>query len=227
MIPTTIQYEKDVKKVSLRQKVYELIRKEIITCELPPGQQLSEFDLADKYQVSKTPVREALTSLQQDALVEYLPNRGFMVSMISVKDVQEIYEARVYIESILFKLAIERITEAEIKALEDTQEVTYDPKDASTMEAYFQANYNFHITIAMASRNSRLVSGYRSLLDEGQRLIYMDIKNTNVMPIWHRSHQRFIDAIRNRDEAAAIATLIEVMENGKRRVLGGGGDNQL
>jgi DNA-binding GntR family transcriptional regulator len=226
VIPIATRNEKDVKKVSLRQKVYELIRQEIITCELPPGQQLSEFDLADKYEVSKTPVREALTSLQQDALVEYLPNRGFMVSMISVKDVQEIYEARIYYESMLFGLAIKRITEAEIQTLDATQAVTYDPEDVSSMVPYFEANYVFHMTIANASRNSRLICRYRSLLDEAQRLIYMDIKNTNVMPIWHRSHQRFIDALRNRDEAAAIATLNEVMENGKRRVLGGG-DYQL
>ena len=226
MMSTTPQITKDVKKVSLRQKVYELIRAEIISCELAPGQQLSEFDLAEKYQVSKTPVREALTSLQQDGLLEYLPNRGFMVSMVSVKDVQEIYEARIHFESILLSLAIKRITRAEIRTLEATQDITYDPGDVSSMQPYFDANYTFHMTIAMASRNSRLISRYRSLLDEAQRLIYMDIKNTNVMPIWHRSHQRFIDAIINRDEAAAIAILHEVMENGKRRILAGG-DNEL
>ncbi len=210
------------KKHNLRQMVYERLRREIITCELPPGMPLSEFDLAEKYATSKTPVREALTSLQADALVDYLPNRGFMVSVISVKDVQEIYEARIHFEAMLLRLAVQRITEAEIRALESTQEVTYDPHDVASMEPYFQANYTFHMTIAAASRNSRLISRYRSLLDEAQRLIYMDIMNTNVMPIWHRSHQRFIDAIRARDEAAAVATLEEVMENGKRRVMGGG-----
>jgi DNA-binding GntR family transcriptional regulator len=210
------------KKVSLRQKVYERLRREIITCELPPGMQLSEFDLAEKYAVSKTPVREALTSLHSDALVDYLPNRGFMVSVISVKDVQEIYEARIYYEAMLLKLAIKRITDTELRILDRTQEVTYDPQDVASMEPYFQANYTFHMTIAAASRNSRLITRYRSLLDEAQRLIYMDLVNTNVMPIWHRSHQRFIDAIRARDEAAAIAALEEVMENGKRRVMGGG-----
>ncbi len=208
-------------KVSLRQKMYEQIKHEIIVGAIPPAEQLSESDLSVRYQVSSTPVREALTYLLRDKLVEYVPNRGFMVSPVSIKDVQEIYEARVFFEGILLKLAIQRITEAEIQALEKTQEVTYDLNDPRSVDEYFQANFVFHMTIAGASRNSRLISHYHSLLDEAQRLIYMDMRNNNVMPIWHQSHQRLIDAIRNKDEAAGLATLDEIMENGKRRVLGG------
>jgi len=47
------------------------------------------------------------------------------------------------------------------------------------------------------------------------------MRNSNVMPIWHESHERLINAIKNKDEAAGLATLEEIMENGKRRVLGG------
>ena len=208
-------------KVSLRQKMYDRIKHEIIVGAIPPAQQLSESELSERYDVSGTPVREALTSLLRDKLVEYVPNRGFMVSAVSIKDVQEIYEARVFFEGILLRLAIQRITEAEIHALEKTQEVTYDLKDPQSVDEYFQANFVFHMTIATASRNSRLIAHYQSLLDEAQRLIYMDMKNNNVMPIWHESHQRLIDAIRNKDEAAGLATLEEIMENGKRRILGG------
>ncbi len=208
-------------KISLRQKMYDQIKHEIIVGAIPPAQQLSESELSVRYDVSSTPVREALTSLVRDKLVEYVPNRGFMVSPVSIRDVQEIYEARVFFEGILLRLAIQRITEAEIRALEKTQEVTYDIRDPRSVDDYFHANYVFHMTIAAASRNSRLIAHYQSLLDEAQRLIYMDMRNNNVMPIWHESHQRLIDAIRNKDEASGIATLEEIMENGKRRVMGG------
>ncbi len=208
-------------KMSLRQKMYDQIKHEIIVGAIPPAQQLSESELSVRYEVSSTPVREALTSLVRDKLVEYVPNRGFMVSPVSIRDVQEIYEARVFFESILLRLAIQRITEAEIRALEKTQEVTYDIRDPRSVDDYFHANFVFHMTIAAASRNSRLIAHYQSLLDEAQRLIYMDMRNNNVMPIWHESHQRLIDAIRNKDEAAGIATIEEIMENGKRRVMGG------
>lgn len=208
-------------KVSLRQKMYDRIKHEIVTGAIAPAQQLSEGELSERYKVSGTPVREALTSLQRDKLVEYLPNRGFMVAPISIKDVQEIYEARVFFESVLLRLAIQHITDAELEELDRTQEVSYDPNDPQSLDKYFHANFVFHMTIAIASRNSRLISHYHSLLDEAQRLIYMDMRNNNVMPIWHKSHQELIDAIRNKDEAAGIATLEEIMENGKRRILGG------
>ncbi len=208
-------------KISLRQKMYEQIKHEIIVGEIPPTQQLSESELSVRYAVSSTPVREALTSLVRDKLVEYVPNRGFMVSPVSIRDVQEIYEARVFFEGILLRLAIQRMTEAEIRTLEETQKVTYDINDPRSVDEYFHANFVFHMAIATASRNSRLIAHYQSLLDEAQRLIYMDMRNTNVMPIWHESHQRLIDAIRNKDEAAGLAALEEIMENGKRRVLGG------
>ncbi len=209
------------RRMSLRQKVYEQIKHEIITWTLLPAQQLSESELSKRYKVSSTPVREALTSLQQDKLVEHSLNRGFMVSSVSIKDVQEIYEARVFYESLFIKLAIKGITAAEIQELEKTQEVSYDLSDPSTVDDYFQANYTFHMTIARASRNSRLILHYHSLLDEAQRLIYMDMKNTNVMPIWHKSHQQLIDAIKNKEEAAGIKALEVIMEEGKRRILGG------
>ncbi len=221
MPKVSTKHGENVPKVSLRQKMYDQIKHEIITGAVLPAQQLIESELSERYSVSGTPVREALTSLQRDKLVEYMPNRGFMVSPVSIKDVQEIYEARVFFEGILLRLAIQRITEAELQVMEKTQEVSYDLNDPQSVDDYFHANFVFHMTIATASRNSRLISHYHSLLDEAQRLIYMDMKNNNVMPIWHESHQRLINAIRNKDEAAGLAALEEIMENGKRRILGG------
>ncbi len=221
MAKVPIQLDGSKQRVSLRQKLYHRIKHEIITGVLKPAEPLSESDLSERYEVSGTPVREALTSLQRDQLVEYVPNRGFMVAPISIRDVQEIYEARVFFESIFLRLAIQRITEAEYKALEETQQVSYNLNDPASVDRYFQANYTFHMTIAEASRNSRLIVHYQSLLDEAQRLIYMDMKNNNVLPIWHQSHGKLIQAIRDKDEAGGIRALEEIMDNGKRRILGG------
>ena len=97
----------------LREQVYQQIKHDIITCKLSPGEPLSENQFLDRFQVSKTPIREALTSLVQDGLVEYTPNRGFMVTTVSVADIQEIFDTRIVIETELFRLAIRRISDAE------------------------------------------------------------------------------------------------------------------
>jgi DNA-binding GntR family transcriptional regulator len=208
------------KPVSLRQRVYEQIKRDIITLKLAPGTPLSEFTIAETYNISKTPVREALTSLQQDKLVEYQTNRGFMVTSITIQDIHEIYEARVFYECILLELAVERITDEEIDKLQSYSEIGYDWDDPSTIDVYIQANDDFHMGIAYGSRNSRLILHYQHLMDEAQRLIYMDLKSTNVLEIWHESHKRFTDALRARDAQAGIAAVKEVMANGKRRILG-------
>jgi len=102
----------------LRQHVYEQIKHDIITCKLTPGEPVSENQFLDRFKVSKTPIREALTSLVQEGLVEYTPNRGFSVTPISVADIQEIFEARIFFESEIFRLAVKKISDAEIDELE-------------------------------------------------------------------------------------------------------------
>jgi DNA-binding GntR family transcriptional regulator len=207
-------------EAKLREQLYESIRKSIISCEIAPGSPLNEGVIAQRYQVSKTPVREALTSLVQHNLVEYVPNRGFSVTSISLKDIQEIFEARLFYETLLIQLAIPRITEAEIQKLETLNQIVYDWNKPITIEQYIDANTEFHMTIAQAARNSRLIRHYSNLLDEAQRLIYMDLKYNAVLHTWQRSHQGLVEALKNRDEEAGKKAVEEIMANGKKRILG-------
>ena len=211
--------EQNATKVSLRQKVYAEIKHDIITCKLGPGAPLSEHQFVERFQVSKTPIREAFTSLQQDRLVEYIPNRGFMVAPISVKDVKEIFEAREFYETSLFKLAIKYITPEDIITLEGYSRIEPGPNDSQSIDVFLKANLNFHLCIARIAGNSRLYWHYSSLLDEAQRLIYLDFKNSNIIPMWHSSHIGIIESLRNGDETAGVQAIQETLELAKRRIL--------
>jgi len=204
----------------LRQRLYDQIKKDIITCRLPPGEQLNEGVIAERYHVSKTPVREALTSLHQSNLVEYRPNMGFFVTLITLKDIHEIFEARLFFECKLLELAVRHITPAEIAALDTSLEGPYDFNDPVSVDCCIQENMEFHLGIARASRNGRLYRHYSELMDEAQRMIYMDLVNNKVVATWKVSHRRVVDALRSRDTAAGIRAIEETMENGKKRVLG-------
>jgi DNA-binding GntR family transcriptional regulator len=210
------------KHLSLRQQMYEAIKHAIITCELAPGEPISESDLAERFAVSKTPVREALTSLQQYHLVDYTSNRGFAVSTISIKDVQEIYEARIFYETGLFRLALRYISDVEISNLERLNDVTFNQEDPESIVQHLQANTDFHMSIARAGKNSRLSRHYQVILDEAQRLMYMDLKNNNVLLTWHSNHERIISAIRNRDEVAGGLAIQEIITEQKMRNFGPG-----
>ncbi|MCL4561968.1 MAG: GntR family transcriptional regulator [Chloroflexi bacterium] len=207
---------------SLRQRLQEAIKHAIITCELAPGAPIREGDLAERYGVSKTPVREALTSLLQNKFVDYTPNRGFTVSSISISDVQEIYEARTFYETGLFRLALRCLSDADIRQLMELNEVSFNQEDPESIAVYLQANTDFHMCIAKASRNSRLVHHYQAILDEAQRLMYMDLIHNNVLLTWHGNHERIINAIRNQDEVAGVNAIREIITNQKLRNFGPG-----
>jgi DNA-binding GntR family transcriptional regulator len=204
----------------LRQQVYEKIKHDIMTCKLAPGEPLSENQFLERFGVSKTPIREALTSLVQDGLVEYTPNRGFMVTNVSVSDIQEIFEARIFIEAELFRLAVKKISDGEIDELEKQSRVEADLKKPEYAETFLESNRNFHIALAAAGRNSRLLWYYETLMNEAQRLFYMDISNHHQDFRWGHGHEGIIQALRNRDEEAGVTVIRETLETARKRILG-------
>jgi DNA-binding GntR family transcriptional regulator len=204
----------------LRQHVYEQIKHDIITCKLTPGEAVSEQQFVDRFKVSKTPIREALTSLVQDGLVEYTPNRGFRVTPISVTDIQEIFEARIFFEAEIFRLAVKKISDAEIDELEKHSWVEGDAKSADYAETFLESNRKFHTALAAAGRNSRLLWYYETLMNEAQRLFYMDISIHSREFRWGHGHEGIIMALRNRDEAAGVTAIRDTLEKARKRVLG-------
>ena len=198
-----------------RQQIYDEIKHDIITCALAPGEPLSDNQFVDRFQVSKTPIREALTSLVQDGLLEYIPNRGFMVTGISIKDIQEIFEARQVCETALFRLALKYVTDADVDRLEKLSQT-----NTETVEAFLKANFEFHMALAALSRNSRLVRYYENLLGESQRLFFMDFSRHETLSQWGHGHGMILSALRNRDEQAGLAAIEETLESARKRTLG-------
>ena len=208
------------RKTILRQQVYEQIKNDIIMCALMPGDPLSENELVERFKMSRTPIREALTSLVQDGLVEYTPNRGFTVTTVSIMDINEIFEARIFIEKELFRMAIKKMSDAEIDQLEVQSRVQGDPRSPDYAETFLEANLKFHLMLAAAGKNSRLLWYYEMLMNEAQRLFYMDITLHQNDFQWGHGHEGIIQALRNRDEATGMKVITDTLEKARKRVLG-------
>ena len=91
---------------SLAEQAYNRLHREILTCVLAPGQVVSERELARRYELSKTPMREALAQTCYDGLMQRLPGRGYMVAPITIKDFQDLFDLRLILEL----SAVERAT---------------------------------------------------------------------------------------------------------------------
>jgi DNA-binding GntR family transcriptional regulator len=205
--------------VTRREEVYLHLKQDIITCQLLPGQLLYEGDLAEQYGVSKTPIREALTLLEKDGLIKFLPRKGYLVTTLTLKDVQEIFEVRLILERAVTVLAAERITEREITELEKFLEIGFQLNDESTIYAYIQANKDFHIAIARASRNQRLVEYMERLLNDAQRLQFMDLETGEGPWAWNRDHEVILEALRKRDKEAAARAVESALAQARVRLL--------
>src|SRR6266513_2300118 len=95
---------------SLTARVYNDLKRDILHCTLRPGQDVYEGQLAERYGVSKTPIREALNTLRQEGYVQVMPRRGYRISPVSVQDVQHIFHVRLLLEPSAAELAAQRIS---------------------------------------------------------------------------------------------------------------------
>src|SRR5918997_618134 len=131
----------DAKAVqSLTKRTYEALKQDVLTCALRPGAQIFEAELATRYGTSKTPVREALSTLVQEGLVQVLPRRGYLVAPITLRDVQEVFQLRLLLETAAAELAAEHITEEALRQLNALVEVRYTYRDRASYARFLRAN---------------------------------------------------------------------------------------
>lgn len=191
-------------KGSLKEEVYEAVRRDIMDGTFPPGDLLKERELAEKYGVSKTPVREALSLLEQDDLVKVIPRAGYMVTQLTFRDLQEVCRLRVTLEAMAARLAAERISEKELEELEGLTS-TSDPGEARLF------NRRFHSVVARASGNSRLAKMIEQLLDDTDRWAALEVAQLTPAVLLI-GHQAELEALKTGDPDTAEEAMREHVE---------------
>lgn len=186
---------------------YERLRGEIIRCRLRPGAEVTEQGLAVGYGFGKTPIREALSRLAQEGLVRAVPRRGYVISPITLKDVQDLSAVRCILEAEAARQAAGRVDGDELRRLDDLCRAGYDPADSDSAAAFLAINREFHVTIARASRNERLVVMIGQLLDEMERLFHLGLVLRDRSEEMAHEHKSLVDALLagDADSAGRIA----------------------
>lgn len=143
---------------SLTSLIFEKIREDILNGRYLQGDKLVEIKLADELGVSRTPVREALKQLELDGLVDNIPNRGVVVKGITPEDIDDILTIRLCIEGLVGQWAAERITDPEIKELQEIFDLMEFYTSKGDVEKIFDLNTRFHETLYQATK-SRYLEG--------------------------------------------------------------------
>lgn len=147
----------------LRNQVVEVLRQEILDDVLHPGQRLKETDLCDRYGVSRTVIREALRQLESESLITMLPNIGPIVTVLSVHDIESLYEIRERLEGLAGELFAKRATPEQAHRLIDHvshMETSYLRGD---VESRAIAKNVFYRILLEGSGNSILEASLRSI----------------------------------------------------------------
>lgn len=179
---------------------YELIKQAIMVGELQPGQPLVELALAGWYKVSRTPIREALTRLEQDGLAQR-GDRGLIVRESTPEEILDLYETRIVLESKAASVAAERRTALDLVAMRRAAERVH--RDGSEPHEVAERNRRFHRSIWQASHNASLID----LLERLNMHLGRYQETTLVYPgratSSHSEHLELVDAIEDRDAARA------------------------
>lgn len=195
--------ENDVKKevtdkFSLRGRVYNRLREDILSGKLKENEELREIAIGEELGVSRTPVREAFRQLELEGLITIVPNKGAFVTGITGKDVKDIYMIRSHLEGLCARLACEHITDEQLEEMEENiylaefhaskghmdqmaeldnrfHEIMYEACDSKMLENLLKDYHQY----VMRIRRKTLASSRGSISNEEHRTIMEAIKNKN------------------------------------------------
>jgi DNA-binding GntR family transcriptional regulator len=179
------------------------LRTDITTGLLPAGVRLRQAELANRFNVSTTPVREAFAILQHEGLVRIHPQRGATVFVPSIQDLREHYEIRAALEVLAVELAAANFTPSDARPL---QEILDEMSSCTNAERYIELNHRFHMTLYRLSKRDRLVELISQLRNASGA--YLQIYAAEGVPSKRldREHREILAACQARDpERAARA----------------------
>lgn len=159
------------KRGSGAKHVYDLLRDEIIDLTLEPGSPVDELQLAERFAMSRTPIREALVRLAGEGLVTTLPNRSTVVSNINFLQMNSFFDALTLMYRVTTRLAAEHHTAKDIATIRLHQAAFSRAVDQQDALAMIATNRDFHAAIAAAGCNPYYEALFLRLLDEGRRIL--------------------------------------------------------
>ena len=185
------------------QQVYDYVREKIISKELFPGNRIVEEDLARAMHTSRTTVRGAITRMSYDGLIDLVPNCGAFVAKPTFVDMNHVYAVRTVLEVEATRLAVHRITDAALVRMEQNFEEQLRLTQAYSMSKYEELNRSFHWEIIQAAENEYIEKFLHELFNKTAIfLTFYDQTGTNRES--NRTHKNLLEALKRRDEAAAI-----------------------
>lgn len=198
---------------SKKTLVYESLKKRIISNQLKPIEPLNEAGLATELHVSKTPVREALQQLEKDGLIDNIPQKGWFVAEIKIKDIRELFEVREILECSAVKMAVLKADIDKFIALRNKLSEIINGKNPSNL---LKSGELVHTAIIKSLQNRWLLEMYQLLMEHYSRtrIYFVHRFNESRLEDSSAEHAEILDAIIAKDAAKAEELMRKHLYNG-------------
>lgn len=185
----------------LRERVYEELRADIISCRLAPGSEIREGELALRFGISKSPVRDALMHLQREGLVITLPRQGYRVASISLSDVEDMFHLRAALERACMERIVRHASDEQLRTLDRFRSFVPGAWEGG----FVSYNRAFHRSLAELARNARMRDHLTDLIDQMERAVLVSVSNVKKGDPQSvvREHVELIDALQARQTRKA------------------------
>lgn len=190
------------------ERIRTALEADIVAGRLRPGDRLDEHSLATRFDVSRTPIREALHQLSASGFVEVRPRRGAVVRKLSMRELTEVLEVLAELEGLCARMAVRRMTEDDRARLAEVHAACiaaagYDDED----DTYYQANQAFHELLRRGARNSVLEEAAQALYVRATPYGRHNLRNREGRRRSMEDHERIVQAILAGDEDAAMEAM--------------------
>jgi DNA-binding GntR family transcriptional regulator len=187
-------------KRNLIEDIYEDLRSRILTEKMLPGQKISEITLAEQYECSRTPVREALKRLENDDLIVIKPKSGTYIQNETPRDFVELMQVRASLERLAFQLSLKNAADKEIRKLESIMDsmngiITNEPID---MMKFATAHYDFHYQLVTMSGNDLLIRQFEKLNLRRSHMFYT-MMDKRLAGDTQDEHRKIIQLLKSKD----------------------------
>lgn len=194
-------------KEHMNNQIYCTVRNDIIHGRYPGGTFLVEADLCDRFDVSRTPVREALIRLENDGFLELIPNRGAYVPHITLRDIIDIYQLRTALDSTAVQLCVHDRNPQLLAKLKESvrREEELFAKDPIDIRAISNEDYVFHSLITDYCSNKRIVAMLLNVGNQMKRIVHLsaDTQAHNPLATSLSFHKKIVEAFENNDAMEA------------------------
>lgn len=204
---------------TLSSAIAEHLRQEILDGQHAAGTQLRQDALAERFQVSRIPVREALFQLEAEGLLRMEPHRGAIVSSFSIEEIDDIYDLRTMLEPRLLAASLQRMTDADFDQVASLDADFAQAVQDSDMARWGELNAQFHMSLYRHAPQPRTLSIVASLLQTSERFTRLQMNRQPAMIRASRDHHELLALCQRRALEPACAHLVEHIEKVRRDLL--------